>query len=160
MNATPAIKRPEAKVLQTKYSIFAYFDAQDIKEPTEQNLNVFNIDQGLNLENDDETVFEEDITFGEISGKEYFEDKVIEFEDVETVLVENGDANNDNIFGRSLAAKEFIYHNELGNKPQINQQTYNLVHQFMGENQNAELTRQVVSEINNYEDNIALSLKK
>jgi hypothetical protein len=80
-------------------------------------LNVFNIDQGLNLENDDETVFEEDITFGEISGKEYFEDKVIEFEDVETVLVENGDANNDNIFGRSLAAKEFIYHNELGNKP-------------------------------------------
>jgi hypothetical protein len=35
MNATPAIKRPEAKVLQTKYSIFAYFDAQDIKEPTE-----------------------------------------------------------------------------------------------------------------------------
>ncbi len=51
-------------------------------------------------------MFEEDVTFGETNDKEYFEDKVIEFEDVEAVLIDNGDAINEkDLFRRNLAAK-------------------------------------------------------
>lgn len=62
-------------------------------------------------------MFDEDVTFGESNDKEYFEDKVIEFEDVQTEVYENGDVSNDkDLFNRNLAAKEFIYHDDLNKK--------------------------------------------